>query len=85
MFSPKNAGSIKYCVDYCHLSAVTGRDLFPLQRIDECINAFKEPGTSKHYMHILDIGRFKLRDKTYQERSSRFLTDTFKFCKCHSG
>lgn len=37
VFSPKKDGSIRFCVEYQTLNAVTKRDSYPIPRMDECI------------------------------------------------
>ena len=34
----KKDGSTHFCIDYCKLNAVTKPDVFPLPRIDDCID-----------------------------------------------
>ncbi len=35
---PKSDGSFRFCTDYRKINAVTKTDLFPLPRIDDCID-----------------------------------------------
>lgn len=37
LFTPKKNGSVRFCVDYRKLNAVTIRDLYLLPRMDECL------------------------------------------------
>lgn len=39
VFAPKKDGSLRFYVDYRRLNAVTIRDSYPIQRIDECIDS----------------------------------------------
>ena len=42
----KKDGSIRFCVDYRKLNTVTKRDVYPLPRIDDCLNAI---GGNKYF------------------------------------
>lgn len=39
---PKKDGSLRFCVDYRRLNAVTVRDSYPIPRMDECIDSVGE-------------------------------------------
>jgi Reverse transcriptase (RNA-dependent DNA polymerase) len=36
---PKHDGSLRFCIDYRKLNAITVRDTYPLPRMDECIDS----------------------------------------------
>lgn len=42
VFAPKNDGTLRLCVDYGKLIAVTNRDSYPLSRIDECVDSLED-------------------------------------------
>ena len=39
VFAPKKDGSLRFCIDYRRLNAVTIRDSYPIPRMDECIDS----------------------------------------------
>ena len=39
---PKPDGSTRFCVDYRKLNALTARDVYPLPRMDECVDSLDE-------------------------------------------
>lgn len=39
VFAPKKDGTLRFCIDYRRLNAVTIRDSYPIPRMDECIDS----------------------------------------------
>ncbi|CDF37529.1 unnamed protein product [Chondrus crispus] len=46
VFVRKKEGTMRFCVDYRTLNAVTVRDSYPLLRMDECINSLGDATTT---------------------------------------
>ena len=46
VLAPKPDGSLRFCVDYRCLSALTVKDTYPLSRMDECIDSLVEANIS---------------------------------------
>ena len=42
VLAPKKDGTLRFCVDYRKLNAVTIRDSYPIPRMDECIDSLGE-------------------------------------------
>lgn len=42
VFVPKKNGTLPFCVDFCKCNAVTTRDSYALQRMDECIDTLRD-------------------------------------------
>ena len=39
VFAPNKDGTLRFCVDYRRLNAMNIRDVYPIPRMDECINS----------------------------------------------
>ena len=48
---PKKGGSLRFCVDYRRLNAVTRKDVYPLPRVDDILDALGEA----RYFSSLDL------------------------------
>ena len=58
VFAPKKDGSLRFCIDYRRLNALTIRDSYPIPRMDECIDSlgdatvFSTLDANAGYWHI---------------------------------
>jgi hypothetical protein len=39
---PEPGGSLRFCIDYRRLNAITDPDTYPLPRMDECIDSLED-------------------------------------------
>ena len=51
LFAPKSDGTLRMCIDYRGLNAVTERDVYPLPRVDDVYAAIK----GKEVFSTLDL------------------------------
>ncbi|KAE9002383.1 hypothetical protein PR001_g18268 [Phytophthora rubi] len=49
----KKDGSVRFCIDYRSLNAVTVKDVYPLPRVDETLEALHGPGKENHLVDAL--------------------------------
>jgi hypothetical protein len=72
---PKSDGSIRFCIDYTRINALTAREVYPLPRMDECLDSLGEA----EYFSTLDANTgFWQIEVCEKERDKA----TFS---CHSG
>ena len=82
---PKRDGSLRFCVDYRKLNAITKKDVYPLPRIDDILNTF---GKSR-YFTMLDLasGYWQIEMDPASREKSAFRTHhgLFEFCRMPFG
>jgi len=68
----KKNGKLRLCVDYRQLNAVTIRDQYPLPRIDELLDSFKDC----HYFSTIDLasGFWQVEMKPEDKPKTAFIT-----------
>ncbi|KAG6438864.1 hypothetical protein O3G_MSEX000284, partial [Manduca sexta] len=69
---PKKDGTVRVCIDYRKLNAVTVPDIYPLPRIDDLLHAAKPTP----YMSTLDLraGYWQVKVKTEDQDKTAFIT-----------
>ena len=84
VFVPKKDGTMRFCVDYRKLNAVTVSDSYPLPRMDECIDSLGDATVFTTQTVIAGIGRWRSpRRIAIKLRSRRMLAST-AFYVCFS-
>jgi hypothetical protein len=72
---PKPDGSLRFCVDYRKLNAVTERDVYPLPRMDDCLDSL---GDAKVFSTLdANSGYWQIRVSKQDQEKTSFT--------CHSG
>ena len=72
---PKPDGTLRFCVDYRRLNAMTARDSYPLPRMDECIDSL---GTAKIFSTLdCNAGYWQLPVSERDRAKTAFV--------CHAG
>ena len=69
---PKKDGSLRFCVDYRRLNALTKRDVYPLPRVDDLLDAL---GEAKYFSSLdLASGYWQVELDTHAREKSAFTT-----------
>jgi RNase H-like domain found in reverse transcriptase/Reverse transcriptase (RNA-dependent DNA polymerase)/Integrase zinc binding domain/Integrase core domain/Chromo (CHRromatin Organisation MOdifier) domain len=72
---PKPDGSLRFCVDYRKLNAVTEKDVYPLPRIDDCLDSL---GEAKVFSTLdANSGYWQIRVDPKDREKTSFI--------CHAG
>lgn len=81
----KKDGTVRFCVDYRALNAVTIKDVYPLPRIDETLEALH--GTSRYTSLDLHAGYWQLGVAQEDKPKTAFTTrrGLFQFCRMPFG
>ena len=81
----KKDGSIRWCIDYREVNAVTKKDAYPLPLIEECLDALE--GTQ--FMSTLDLqsGYWQIEMKPEDRPKTAFVTKygLYEFCRMPFG
>ncbi|POM58645.1 LOW QUALITY PROTEIN: Hypothetical protein PHPALM_36685 [Phytophthora palmivora] len=85
VFVKKKDGSIRFCVDYRALNAITVKDVYPLPRIDETLEALC--GTARFTSLDLHAGYWQLAVAPEDQVKTAFATrrGLFQFCRMPFG
>jgi hypothetical protein len=59
IFVPKPDGSMRFCIDYRKLNSITERDMYPLTRMDDCIESLGDARV--FYTLDANAGYWKIR------------------------
>lgn len=81
----KKDGTVRFCVDYRALNAVTIKDVYPLPRIDETLEAMH--GTERYTSLDLHAGYWQLAVAPEDKPKTAFTTrkGLFQFCRMPFG
>ena len=68
----KKDGSIRFCVDYRRLNSVTKKDVYPIPRVDESLERFKD----MKWFSVLDLksGYWQIKIKEEDKQKTAFVT-----------
>ena len=73
----KKDGSLRLCVDYCKLNAVTQEDRYPMPRIDELLEKL---GKAKYISHIdLTKGYYQVPLAKHDREKTAFIAPMGKY------
>ena len=72
MLVKKKDGSLRFCIDYRQLNAVTRKDVFPLPRIDDLLDQLE--GKSVFSTHDAKTGYWQIRMEEISREKTAFVT-----------
>lgn len=82
---PKRDGTLRFCVDYRKLNAMTKKDVYPLPRIDDILDTL---GNSRYFTTLdLASGYWQIEMDPASREKSAFITHhgLFEFCRMPFG
>jgi hypothetical protein len=62
LFVRKADGSLRLCIDYRGLNEVTGKDAYPLPRVDDTLDELKDANFYTHLDLAFGFGQVRVRD-----------------------
>lgn len=84
IFASKKDDSLRFCVDYRKFNAVTVRDSYPLQRMDDCIDSLGDTTKVSSLDANFGYWQIEIDEKNKKKWPSQFTTGSASLSGCNS-
>jgi Reverse transcriptase (RNA-dependent DNA polymerase) len=82
---PKPDGSLRFCVDYRKLNSITERDVYPLPRMDDCLDSLGDAQVFSTLDANYGYLQVKVEEKDRDKTSFTCHAGTYKFKRMPFG
>jgi hypothetical protein len=79
---PKPDGFMRFCIDYRKFNSITERDIYPLPRMEDCLDSLGDAIVLSRWMQTQYIGKFLLQRRIAKRHPSSATLEHINLLEC---